>query len=474
LFATNEMCFNGSAFNGLAGFVMRSMLAATLMLASATGASAQMTTPQLPGSTPKVVQTVPIKPPALQTPSATADAMAQAERLSLQSDLAWVGQYNGAITGDVSSRMVDAIKEYQKAKGGKPTGVLNPQERAALAETARRKQEGVGWKIVTETTSGARLGIPSKLVPQQATDANGSKWTSPTGTVQVLLSRRKEANPTTAKLAEAEKKEPAGRKIDYTVVKPDFFVLSGLQGLKKFYVRGTSRGDEVRIMTILYDQATENTVEPVVIAMSSAFNAFPSGPQAGPPPRKTVEYGTGIVVSDDGAILADRLVTDSCLAITIGGYGNADRLAEDKEHDLALLHIYGARGLRALSLASGAAKTNVDVIGIADPQGQGGAAGVSSVMGALASVGGGDAALSPPPAVGFSGSPMVDSDGKFAGIALLKPAMVAGPATVAPASQAVMVSADAVRDFLKANSVVANGTSTDAKAAVVRVICVRK
>ncbi|MBR0783403.1 serine protease [Bradyrhizobium iriomotense] len=453
---------------------MRSMLAATMMLAAATGANAQMTAPQVPGTKPKPVQTVPIKPPALQTASETADAMAQAERLSLQSDLAWVGEYNGAITGDVSERMVNAIKEYQKKKGGKPTGVLNPQERAALAETARRKQDGVGWKIVTEMTSGARLGIPSKLVPQQATDANGSKWISPTGTVQVLLSRRKEANPTTAKLAEAEKKEPAGRKVDYTVVKPDFFVLSGLQGLKKFYVRGTFKGDEVRIMTILYDQAMENTVEPVVIAMSSAFNAFPSTPMAGPPPRKNVEYGTGIVVSDDGAILADRLVTDSCLAITIAGFGSADRLAEDKEHDLALLHIYGARGLKPLGLTSGAAKTSVDVIGIADPQSQGGAAGVSSVKGALAPVTSSDSALSPPPAVGFSGGPAIDGDGKFAGVALLKPAMVAGPATSVPASQAVMVSAETARDFLKANGVIANGTSADAKAAVVRVICVRK
>jgi peptidoglycan hydrolase-like protein with peptidoglycan-binding domain len=392
----------------------------------------------------------------------------------LQSDLAWVGQYNGAITGDVSTRMVEAIKEYQKNKGGKPTGVLNPQERATLAETARRKQDSVGWKIVTETTSGARLGIPGKLVPNQATDANGSKWTSPTGTVQVLLNRRKEPNPTTAKLAEREKKEPAGRQVDYTVVKPDFFVLSGLQGLKKFYVRGTFKGDEVRIMTILYDQATENTVEPVVIAMSSAFNAFPSGPQAGPATRKTVEYGTGIVVSDDGAIVTDRLVTDSCLAITVAGYGSADRLAEDKEHDLALLHIYGARGLKPLGLTSGGPKTSVDVVGIADPQSQGGAAGVSNIKGTLAPVTPSDTALSPPPPVGFSGGAAIDAEGKFAGVALLKPAMVAGPATSVPASQAVMVSADTVREFLKANAVTANGTSTDAKAAVVRVICVRK
>ncbi|MFK4511894.1 serine protease [Bradyrhizobium daqingense] len=451
---------------------MRSMLAATLMFATATGAQAQMTTSQVPGTTPKTVQTVPVKPPATQTPSATADAMTKPERLSLQSDLAWVGQYNGAITGDVSERMVSAIKEYQKAKGGKPTGVLNPQERAALAETARKKQESVGWKIVTEPTSGARLGIPGKLVPQQASDANGSKWTSPTGTVQVVLSRRKEVNPTSAKLADLEK-EPSGRKVDYTVVKPDFFVLSGLQGQKKFYVRGTFKGDEVRTMTILYDQATENTVEPVVIAMSSAFTAFPLGPQAGPPPRKTVEYGTGVVVSDDGAIVTDRLLADGCLAITIGGYGNADRVAESKEHDLALLRIYGARGLRPLSLAGGAASSTIDVIGIADPQSQGGAAGVSGLKATLAPVTPGNAALSPPPPVGFSGSPAIDADGKFAGIALLKPAMVAGPATV-PASQALMVSGETVRNFLKANAVTANGTSSDAKAAVVRVICVRK
>jgi peptidoglycan hydrolase-like protein with peptidoglycan-binding domain len=123
--------------------------------------------------------------------------MAQAERLALQSDLAWVGEYNGAITGEVSERMVNAIKEFQKNRGAKQTGVLNPQERATLADTARRRQENVGWKIVTDAGTGARLGIPTKLVPQQTSDASGSKWTSPTGTVQIVLTRRKDANPRT-------------------------------------------------------------------------------------------------------------------------------------------------------------------------------------------------------------------------------------------------------------------------------------
>jgi peptidoglycan hydrolase-like protein with peptidoglycan-binding domain len=448
------------------------MLAATLVIMAAS-VSAQAQTGAATGVKPKPVTTVPIRP-ALQTPTDTANAMAQAERQAIQSDLAWTGHYNGAINGEVSDRMVAAIKAFQKDRGAKQTGVLNPQERGALAEAAKTRQDNVGWKVVFDAGTGVRLGVPTKLVPQQSSDANGAKWSSTTGTIQVQMTRRKEAGPTTAKLAEQEKKEPAGRKIEYSVVKPDFFVLSGMQGLKKFYLRGQIKGDEIRILTILYDQATEGTMEPVVIAMSSAFTPFPNSAQAGgPPPRKSVEYGTGIVVSEDGAIVTDRWVVDGCLSIVVAGHGNADRTAEDKDHDLALLRIYGARGLKPLALGSGAAKPNVELTGIADPQNQGGGAAISSVK-ASAAGSGSDLALTPAPGLGFSGSAALDADGVFAGVALLKPVVVAGPAMTAAAAQASLVSADTLRAFLKANGVVAASGSPDVKASVVRVICVRK
>jgi peptidoglycan hydrolase-like protein with peptidoglycan-binding domain len=449
---------------------MRSAIAASFVIMVSAAAQAQTASPSAGGIRPKPVATVPVRP-ALQTPADTANAMAQAERQALQSDLAWLGHYNGAINGEVSERMVAAIKAFQKDQGGKQTGVLNPQERGVLAEAAKKRQDNVGWKIVFDAGTGVRLGIPAKLVPQQSSDANGVKWTSATGTIQIQMARRKEAGPTTAKLAEQEKKEPTGRRIDYSAVKPDFFVLSGMQGLKKFYLRGQIRGDEVRILTILYDQATEGTMEPVVVAMSSAFTPFPNGAQAaGPPPRKSVEYGTGIVVSDDGAILTDRQVVDGCMSIVVAGHGHADRTAEDKEHELALLRVYGARGLTPLRLNAGAAKSAVDLTGIADPQNQGGGAAVSTVKAQAAS----DLALAPAPGLGFSGAPALDADGVFAGIAQLKPVLVAGPTVTAAAPQAALVSAAAVREFLQANGVTAAGGSPDPKTSVVRVICVRK
>ena len=260
------------------------------------------------------------------------------------------------------------------------------------------------------------------------------------------------------------------------MVKPDFFVLSGTQGLKKFYIRGQTRGDEVRVLTILYDQATEGTMIPVTVAMSSAYNPFPGNAvaQVSPPPRKKVEYSTGIIASADGAIVADRQTTDGCMTIAVPGYGNATRIADDETRELALLRIYGASGLKPLAMAgNGTTKSNVSITGISDPQNQGGHNAVTSVAAVAAPVGT-DITLSPEPAVGFSGAAAIDSDGKFAGLTRLKPAVIAGPTGTPLPSQALLVSAESVREFLKAKGVAIASGASDAKASVLRLGCVRK
>src|SRR5262249_10528386 len=273
---------------------------------------------------------------------------------------------------------------FQKDNGGKQTGVLNPQERGALAQAAKALSDRAGWKIGFDPVNGVRLGLPTKLAPVQTTGASGSKWSSAQGQIQIETWRTTDNKLTLTATADREAREQ-GRKVEYRVVKPDFFVLSGTQNLKKFYIRGQIKGNEARGMTILYDQATEGMMAPAVVLMSSAFSAFPANgvvPADGPPPRKLVEYSTGIVASTDGAIIADRLAVDGCQTIIVPAFGNADRIAQDKTHDLALLRIYGAAGLKPLAIAGGMAKPAVTITGIADPQSQGGGAAISSVASA--------------------------------------------------------------------------------------------
>jgi hypothetical protein len=400
------------------------------------------------------------------------NAIPLAERIAIQSDLIWTGDYNGVVSGEFGDRSIAAVKAFQKRSGAKETGVLNPQERAALAAAAKPKQDAVGWRIVDDLATGARVGVPAKLMPNTNVSGGISRWSSQRSETSAETFRIAQTGTTLAPIFERMKKEPAGRKTEYSVLRDDFFVISGLQNLKKFYVRAQLRGDEVRGITILYDQAMAGIMEPVVVAMSSAYAAFPSGRAIAPPPRRKVEYASGIAVGT-GQIVTSREALEGCYVVTVGGIGGADRVADDKASGLALLRVHGA-DLKPVTLASAAAKgADVTLVGVADPQAQGGGRAVSTVKARLSNA----LALEPAPALGFAGAAVLDAQGRLAGMAVLNIPVVAGTAP-APSATAALAPVEAIRNFLDANNVApaAGGVAgaDAAKASVVRVICVRK
>jgi peptidoglycan hydrolase-like protein with peptidoglycan-binding domain len=422
------------------------------------------------------------KPPAAQKPAAAkpnpvADSYAaipEAERIAIQNDLIWTGDYNGTLSAEFGERAVAAVKAFQKKRGAKETGVLNQQERAALSAAAKPKQDAVGWRMLNDGVSGIRLGLPAKLVPQATGIAGGSRWASARGEVQIETFRIA-APGTTLQASFEQQQKVAERKVSYKLLRPDFFIVSGLQGLKKVYVRAAFKDGEVRGFIILYDQALEGTVDPVVIAMSSAFTAFPSGVAAGPPPRRKVEYGTGIVVGDGGHIVTTREVTDACQVITLAGLGAADLVAEDKAAHLALLRVYGRRDLNPLPLGNASAEAEVTLVGIADPQSQAGGGAVSTAAARL--VGQGSARVEPTPVPGFAGAAALARDGRLAGLVALRPQVVAGPP--AATAQSALIPTETIATFLRAHQVsapapAAAGGLEKAKGSAVRVICVRK
>jgi hypothetical protein len=302
----------------------------------------------------------------------------------------------------------------------------------------------------------------------------GTRWSSEQGQLQVETFRI-ETGATLEAVFEQQKKMPR-RRVEHSALEGDTFVISGMQGLKKMQVRATARNGEVRGMTILYDQAMEGTVDPLLAPMSSAFVPFSrfSLGGAAETPRRKVEYGTGLLVSAQGHILTDRQLTEACNVIVVPGLGNAERVAEDRDTELALLRSYGARNATPLGLAGAApAPVEVTLLGIADPQVQSGAASISEVKARLAT-GTGTRTLDTTPAPGFGGAAALGPDGGFAGMVVLKPAVVAGPSG---APQANLVAAEAVKSFLEANGVTPSPGKPgleEAKASIVRVICVRK
>jgi hypothetical protein len=346
------------------------------------------------------------------------------------------------------------------------SGILASQERASPAP--ENFSADVGWRLIEDPVTGARFGLPEKFVPLAGTSRTGSRWTSAQGQIQIETFRLTEA--ALPALFEAEKKA-SRRQVVSSQLKADSFIIIGTQGLKDFLVRADARGSEVRGVTILYDQATEGRMERLGLAMVSAFAGFPD-PNAAPVPGllRRVEYGTAIVVSRNGDLIAPAHVTDGCQSITVPGLGHAERIADDKTNDLALIRLYGARNLVPAILAGESSPGgDITLVGVADPLAQAGGAAVTSAKVRLTSQG-----IEPAPKLGFAGAAAVDTSGALTGMADFKAQVVAGSG---PAAQtAALVPVEAIRAFLQASGVTPSGSGDLAptEQSVVRVVCVRK
>jgi hypothetical protein len=160
--------------------------------------------------------------------------------------------------------------------------------------------------------------------------------------------------------------------------------------------------------------------------------------------------------------------------IVVSGYGDADRQAEDKTADIALLRLHGAPDLLPAAFAAEGPKgSELTLLGIADPQGQSGGGAVSTVAAKLK----GDA-VEPVPQSGFSGGAALDGQGRIVGMVALKMPVVANVGATDAQPQATVVPASEIRAFLEAQKLApaaaARGGVEGARASLVRVICVRK
>jgi hypothetical protein len=353
----------------------------------------------------------------------------------------------------------------------------NEREGAILAALERGSTgtpasfpDSIGWRLIEDPATGARLGLPEKLVPRVSASRMGGRWSSAQGQVQVETFRFAEA--ALPALFDDERKA-ARRQIEASVLKPELFVMSGVQGLKNFLTRAEARGSEVRGVTVLYDQATEGTMERIALAMVGAYNGFPDL-SVPPPPglRRTVEYGSAIVVTRDGDLVTSARLTDECRSISVPNLGHAERIAADSGSDLALVRLYGARDLVPITLTGGNSQGgDLRLFGIDDPLVQKEQGAVTSSRARLTGLD-----VEPAPALGFAGAAAVDMRGVFVGMIDFKPAIVAAN-DVSSHTTATLVPVEPIRAFLKAHNVsptIAPNSPAEAEQSVVRIICVRK
>ncbi len=250
-------------------------------------------------------------------------ALPLATRKATQDALIWLGLYNGASDGDFGKRTRDAIVAFQLGQKAIGDGVLSPGQLQGLLAAAQKARAAVGFRMIADPKSGARIGAPTRLMG----DKNGPKLEFSTS-----------ADPDLAALYARLGADSPSRKVAYKAIKPNaFFVVSGHEGTQKFYSRfekNESANPPIRGFTFAYPAAASN-LDRVALAVANSFDAFPAAVEnaanaappaearpsspSGPavPPAPPAPAATALVIAPGKALTA--LKPDACPNPTVGG-----------------------------------------------------------------------------------------------------------------------------------------------------------
>jgi hypothetical protein len=419
-------------------------------------------------------------PPATPAPASDAAfaaekaafmALPQATRKAAQDALIWLGFYNGSSDGEFGKRTRDSIAAWQLSQKAAGDGVLSTAQLPALMSGADKARAAVGFQVVEDPKSGARIGAPAKLVGKQG----GAK-----------LDFASSADPDLAALYMRLSAETPTRKVVYKAMKPGlFFVVSGQDGSAKFYSRferNESASPPIRGFTFTYPAARAGQLDRVAIAVANSFDAFPapaltaepanattlqSGKNAPLPAAAPAPSATALVIAPSEALTA--LKPDDCPNANVAG--RPVRFARtDAATGLAILAgDFGAKGERP-SLGA----LSPDLVALSS---------TSDGVTANAVVLTGDSArpvVIAPLERSASGGPMFDRQGSLAGLVAPiadEPKRVAGAALAAPHD---VIDPQAIGAFLGGGEIVpistpaplsAGAIAARQKGAVVGVFC---
>lgn len=443
----------------------------------------------MPGTAPTAQTQQPATPPAAAQPDAafltarTAfEALPEAERKAIQSDLVWTGDYNGTLDGGFGRRSFDGLRAFETRVKGKPDGVLDAAERKTLAELAGRARTSVKFTVQDDPKAGFRIGLPTAILTARSDLPNGSQWRGALGKATLSSATLAGDADALAKLYEARISDTAGgRKVTYKVLRPDWFVVTGEIGPRRFYTRYALGEGKLRGFTLAYDAAAAPQWEPLVIAIANAFEPFPAagGSPGGEAPGATPALPASPLVAGalavaTGKALMPRAVLEACKPPSLNG---RPVRAGATSGDFVWIE---AEGIAAAPLPPPSSETAAGLAVVALAHGT---EGLSVAPGEI--TGGATLALTAALQPGAGGGLILDRAGRLVGIVAAQPAARLQIAGIVPSAAYRLVPAGAVTEALKAANI-APGSATSATgdqsagalvarhgASVVRLTCAR-
>jgi serine protease Do len=324
-------------------------------------------------TTPSLV--LPSGPPQYEAAASQFDRLSVDERIKLQVLLTATGHQVAVPNPAFSKRLFETLMRYQTQTGQRVTGMVDATGMAALLSEAIPLLRTWNFRNANHPTRGRPIWVPVGLGLREDRNSNGVVWSDPQKRMILSYTSAPDDLETSFRSALA-RFEGNGTRVNYKVIRPDFFAISatGTDGLD-WYVRFHRDGPGVLGFFLTWKSVeTDLHMERVAVLVSGSLWAsmtgaaftepptfevppaavavarptepvVPTPPAIAPKPsddkpRQTSSSGTGFFVSRDGHLLTNAHVVSDCAVIEVNGPNGLVRarlVAKDSSNDLALL-----------------------------------------------------------------------------------------------------------------------------------------
>jgi len=292
------------------------------------------------------------------------------ERIRTQFLLVFTGDYATIVDGAFGPKTYRALTDFQKRREFGSDGVLDAAQLLILQRDGLDLVKRVGFETRNEAATGITFGIPAKLFEASTQSERGHRWQAYDGSIELETLRIAASDTAYRDLYERLTAARSGRSIDTKLLRNDYFVVSGQQDGRDFFVRIMKTPEDSRGFSLFWDKKHAVFMDRVAVAMSNSLRHFDGGaatdqmdamtsaPQlkslspdtdqdqvaAGKSDRarKTPpgsSSGSGYLLTTDGHIGTNAHVVSECRYLDVPGHGTATLIQADEVNDLAIIQL---------------------------------------------------------------------------------------------------------------------------------------
>ena len=308
------------------------------------------------------------------------------ERVRIQFLLVFTGDYAFQVDGTFGKLTYKALTDFQKHRDFYPNGVLDSEQMQILQRDGLDLVERVGFETYLDAIAGLQLGVPGKLFEPFTRTQRGHLWRAYDNSIELETLQVPADETGYAALYKRLTDTSDGRIVEHKRFRNDYFVVSGQQNGRDFYLRMMKTSSDSRGFSLAWQARHAVFMDRVAVAMSNSMTFYdgsgdkkpddekldavtsapalklpeedsrstplPKGARKNAHGQKTTSSGSGYFLTTKGHIGTNAHVVGNCRSLDIPGHGTARLVRADTENDLAILQLDSGKSEHAAQFRS--------------------------------------------------------------------------------------------------------------------------